>query len=172
MRLIVKRVGVLVLFVGLLCAAPRAWARPFGRFMKGDGDKRGRMEKRWSKMADELGLTEEQQKQLKEHREENRSAAEQLREQKGELRDALRQELQKIDLNKEKIQQLHNELKAVLAEMEDRRLEGILTVREILTPEQAQKLHEVMEEKREHFREKRSRHKRWGPGRGEEPPEE
>ncbi|MEW6379262.1 MAG: periplasmic heavy metal sensor [bacterium] len=84
----------------------------------------------------QLNLTPEQDSQLKAHRNRHEKQQEEL---KGRIRakkEELKQELQKPDLQMEKINQLHAELKALLGQKEDNRLEGILEVRKILTPQQ------------------------------------
>ncbi len=50
--------------------------------------------------------------------------------------DAMRNELQKEELNMENVYKIHNELKDLLIQKADHRLEGILAVRKILTAEQ------------------------------------
>jgi len=106
-----------------------------------------------------LGLTDEQKKLLEEnknkHREQTRALFTQLR-QKMTL---LRQELEKSELNMREIYQANNELKQLQAQMLDNRLERILEVRKILTPEQFNKFEDKMNERREHFQNKRERNK-------------
>ena len=51
-----------------------------------------------------------------------------------EKREEIRNELQRDELNIGKIAQINNELKILSAQMLDRKLEGILEVRKILTP--------------------------------------
>ena len=58
----------------------------------------------------------------------------------------MRQELQNPTLNMDKINQIQSELKASQAQMLDARLQGILEIRKILTPEQFTKFSAKMEE--------------------------
>ena len=73
-------------------------------------------------------------------------------------RDSMRRELQKEKLDMAKINQINDEMKKLEAQMSDRRLEGILEVRKILSPEQFKKFTEKMGDGPEHFKGKRS----WG----------
>lgn len=112
-----------------------------------------RMEKRIAEVHQELGLSPEQEKKLqdrrKAHREEMNSLYENMKAKKKELN----AELQKSELNRERVKAIHSELKAFKAEKEDRRLEGMLEVREILTPDQFSKFMKIKEDRKM---------KRWG----------
>ena len=109
------------------------------------------------KIYNELGLSDEQKKLLEEnknkHREQTKALFTQLR-QKMAL---LRQELEKGELNTQAIYQTNNELKQLQAQMLDNRLERILEVRKILTPGQFKKFEDRMNERMEHFKDKRER---------------
>ena len=66
----------------------------------------------------------------------------------GKKRQALAQELSAVRIDMSKVNALHQELKALMAQMEDARLQDILKVREILGPEKfpefARKMDEMM----------------------------
>ena len=62
----------------------------------------------------------------------------------------IRQELQKDQLNMDSINQINSELKNLQAQILDRRLEGILEVRKVLTPEQFKKFTDRTEERKVH----------------------
>jgi|GEM_PF-5602422 len=108
----------------------------------------------FEKMAQELGLTQEQQAQLKEHRRQNMKQAQEIREQLKAKKDEIRQELQKDPVDVARIRAIHEQIKALIAQREDGRLEGILKLREVLTAEQFQKMHEKMAQGRRHFNER------------------
>ena len=120
-----------------------------GKTFDGDEDDSSRM--RWeqniSKMYKKLGLTPEQDKKLKDHRDGHRSQMETLHKEIKVKRKLLGEELQKTDFDMSKVQQVHDELKSLKARMEDNRLEGILEVRKILTPEQFSKFMKLKEER-------------------------
>jgi len=99
---------------------------------------RGR-EARMVDINQQLSLSPEQDKQLQAHRNMHEKQKEELNERIRVKKEELKQELQKQTLRMEKINQLHAELKVLLGQREDHRLEGILEVRKILTPEQLKK---------------------------------
>ena len=121
-----------------------------GKTFDGDEDDSSRM--RWeqniSKMYKKLGLTPEQDKKLKDHRDGHRSQMETLHKEIKVKRKLLGEELQKTDFDMSKVQQVHDELKSLKARMEDNRLEGILEVRKILTPEQFSKFMKLKEDRK------------------------
>jgi Spy/CpxP family protein refolding chaperone len=93
----------------------------------------------------QLNLSTEQDRQLRVHRNQHEKQKEELNERIRSKKEELKQELQKQELRMKKINQLHAELKLLLGQREDRRLEGILEVRKILTPEQLKKFLELIE---------------------------
>jgi Spy/CpxP family protein refolding chaperone len=104
-----------------------------------------KMEERFKEISKELGLTPEQEKELEAQRTENMEKMKELRVKTKDKREALKNELQQKELNMDRINQIHSELKVLHAEMEDNRLEGILKVRSILTLEQFEKFGKLME---------------------------
>ena len=68
---------------------------------------------------------------------------------------AMKQELQKQNLDTGKIDQLNNELKKLQSQLLDQRLAATLEVRKILSPEQFKKFMAKMEEHREHWKRKK-----------------
>jgi Spy/CpxP family protein refolding chaperone len=126
------------------------------------GERGMRMEKKgpWShkgerfeEMAKELSLTEEQQKKIEEHKKTMMEKAKALQEEIRQKKEAIGAELQKEQLDMDKINALQAELKSLITQREDTRLKGILEMREILTLEQFQKLHEKMGEHARRFKE-------------------
>jgi Spy/CpxP family protein refolding chaperone len=107
---------------------------------------------KWQEMYKDLGITDEQKKLLEanqtKHREQTKALYAQMR-QKGTL---LQQELEKKELNMQVITQTNNEIKQIQAQMLDDRLESILEVRKILTPEQFKKFEDKINERMEHFK--------------------
>lgn len=108
-------------------------------------DKAG-WEERKDKIYKKLGLSEEQQQKLREHRQKRRESNQALREQVKAKREELKQELQKTDFDANKVRHIHNEIKTLRSQKEDSRIEGIIEVRSILTPQQYQKFMELKEE--------------------------
>ncbi|MBI4396110.1 MAG: Spy/CpxP family protein refolding chaperone [Elusimicrobia bacterium] len=102
----------------------------------------------------QLNLTPEQEKKLEEHRRTHREQAKALHEEQKQKREALRQELEKPELDMAKVKALHDEMKGVHDKLADHRLDGILEVRQVLTPEQFKKFQELT---RDHWEKKGKR---------------
>lgn len=86
-----------------------------------------------------LNLTEEQKKALEANKTQTREQVKVLYQQVKDKTAMLRQELQGDTLNMDKINQINGELKNLQAQILDQKLQGILGVRKILTPEQFKK---------------------------------
>jgi Spy/CpxP family protein refolding chaperone len=138
-----------MLTFAFLLSAPLTWGFSPDDAPPGSPPNEARMEERMARMDKELGLTAEQRKKLKEHRQSHRGEAKKFFEEIRTKREALREELEKPDFDKDKVKALNEELKALQNRMADHRLEGILEVREILTPEQFKRFHEMAGERRQ-----------------------
>ena len=114
----------------------------------GEGKKwdKGKWEEKVKEMNKQLGVTEEQEQKLKEHREKNQAKMQTLRDQLKEKKEAIRQELEKTEFNEAQVKALQNEIKNLQNQKEDIQLEGILEVRKILSQEQFKKFSEKMKE--------------------------
>ncbi len=99
-------------------------------------------------IQERLDLSAEQEALLESHRAKHRQEARQLRETVRITKEALREELQRPEMDMEKINQLHAHLKDLHGRRADHRLEGILEVRKILTPRQFSEFMELMEKHR------------------------
>jgi len=97
---------------------------------------KARWEERRAEMHKQLGLTADQEKQLEEHKTAHKNGMNLLYENIKTKRKELAEELQNEELDMEKLMKIHAELKVLNGQKEDSRLESILEVREILTPEQ------------------------------------
>ena len=84
----------------------------------------------------QLNLTEIQKKQLEDNKIQHRAKMKAVREQMKSYRQAFQQELMKPQLDMNKIHELHSRLKALESQMADDRLNSVLAVRSILTPQQ------------------------------------
>ena len=118
------------------------------------GKKEGWDEKKWEERAaamnKQLGLSPEQETQLKAHREKHRGEMKELYQKIKAKREDLQAALQKEDFNAGQVKQIHAELKTLKSEAEDDRLEGILEVRKVLTPEQFNKFTELKKNRKDH----------------------
>lgn len=95
----------------------------------------------------QLNLTAEQDKLLKDSKTAHRAEMEQLVKALKEKRQELKDALAKPGVTKEQVDPIASQIKSMQAEMVDRRVDGILKVKEILTPEQFQKLQGMKEER-------------------------
>ena len=114
-----------------------------------------KMEARRQEFYRDLNLSEDQKKLLEENKKARREEMRSLFSQMKEKREAIRNELQRDELNIGKITQINDELKILSAQMLDHRLEGILEVRKILTPEQFKKFMMKVGQRQERFKEKK-----------------
>ncbi|MDE2214612.1 MAG: periplasmic heavy metal sensor [Candidatus Omnitrophica bacterium] len=139
----VKKILFCFLSSSLLMAVPLALAQDApgheGHFPN------ARMEKRIHEVFNQLGLTEEQKKELQANKEKYRPRIISERRQMRAVMEALRKELMKPRLNMARIHQLHNRTKDLMSQMEDDRLTSILAVRVILTQEQFTKFVNLMD---------------------------
>lgn len=132
---------------------------------EGWGGKKGEaeMKKHFDKMSEELGLTGEQKATLEKHRAEMRPKMDALREKERATREQLKAELEKATPDKATLDAIVQELKDLAGEKVQLRIDGMLTMKKVLTPEQSAKMKSVMEEKRKEFKEKRGHKGEDGP---------
>lgn len=108
-----------------------------------------RKEARKQEIFKELNLTDEQKQRLEDKRKQHMDGAQDLRKNMKELKEALRQELEKESLDMAKINQIQAQIKEAQAQMMDNRLEGVLELRGVLTPEQYKEFTAKMQENKE-----------------------
>ena len=142
----------LFMFFGLclLAAMPRAHADeggPSGPASNIHGGQRIR------EIFRQLNLTEDQKKQLEANKQQHRARIQDLREEIKTSKDAIRAELMKIQLDMPKVKGMHDQIKALQDQMEDEKLNSILAVRAILTPEQFIKFVNLMHKHKEEHEE-------------------
>lgn len=101
-------------------------------------------QERMEKMINELGLTEEQVTAMKAYKEEHRENSKTQRQEMKSLRQSLKTELEKAEPDQAVIDSISTELKNAQAAMIDQRIESILGMKKILTPEQFATFQEKM----------------------------
>jgi len=107
--------------------------------------------RRLDRLSQELNLTPDQEAQIRTIFEAGKADTESDRE---ALR-AARQNLQALmtgDASESELRQQHDRIQSLRAELGDRRFEGVLDVREVLTPEQRQRFSELAAERRQRRR--------------------
>ena len=94
-----------------------------------------------------LNLTSEQQEKLRDNRKKQEEQISRLSNQLKEKRQILQQELKKSSVTKESLAPVITELKSLQAQLIDIRIEGILAVKQLLTPEQFEQFQQIMDER-------------------------
>ncbi|MFA5271717.1 MAG: Spy/CpxP family protein refolding chaperone [Candidatus Omnitrophota bacterium] len=105
-------------------------------------------EKSREQFSKELNLTPEQQSKLTENRKAQRKNLAQLRKAVKENEAKLREALKVPGVTKSSVQPIANEIKSLQAQLIDSRIESILAVRQILTPEQVVKFDQMADKYR------------------------
>ena len=129
--------------VGVMLLSSNVYSQPQGDNFNRHEEMREKMRARMLEVFKQLDLSPEQEEQLKAHRKDHRGQGKEFRENMKAKKEAIRNELQKEELNMENVYTIHNELKDLLIQKADHRLEGILEVRKILTAEQFRKFCEL-----------------------------
>ncbi|HPM42305.1 MAG TPA: Spy/CpxP family protein refolding chaperone [Candidatus Omnitrophota bacterium] len=115
----------------------------------------------------DLSLTPEQRDKIKAHREEGKLKAKEIQEQMRAKKEELKAEMAKSVSDRSKIDAIAADMKSLSARMIDQRIERILSLKEILTPEQFQKVNAKIEEK---MRKHGGKARGWGKDKGRMPP--
>jgi Spy/CpxP family protein refolding chaperone len=130
-----KQVVILSLLAAVFAFNPGSEASG-GRFNEGEKQAYRSKDGMRSKICRELDLTEEQKDRLYQFRGEYTESKEDIYKQIRDKKSELGRELSGKDIDLDKVSEVHSEIKRLKAEAEDNRLNSILAVREILTPEQ------------------------------------
>jgi protein CpxP len=132
----------LLLLTALLIAPALRAEGPYG----GPKDD-GRREQKIEEMHKKLGLSAEQAAQLREHRKAHKEESRALFDQIKTKKHAVKEELGKADFDEAKVRALSGEIKQIQNQLADNKLESILQVRRILTPEQFRQFSDLMRER-------------------------
>ncbi len=107
-----------------------------------------RMEKKIQEIYNRLNLSEDQKTQLEANKQKQNGQMKSFFAQMKTQRNAMHQELMKPDLDMNKVDSIQLQLKTLHSQMMDNRLNSILEVRRILTPDQFNKFISLMEKHR------------------------
>ena len=129
--------------VGVMFLTSNVYSQPQGGNVNRHEEMREKMRAKMLEVFKQLDLSPEQEKQLQAHRRSHMGQGKEFWENMKAKKEAIRNELQKEELNMENVYKIHNELKDLLIQKADHRLEGILEVRKILTAEQFRKFCEL-----------------------------
>ena len=105
-------------------------------------------ENRYEAAANRLNLNAEQKEKMKAMRQNQKQQKTELRQSLKDARLKLKNELDNPAATRESITPLANNIKTILAKMVDQRIEGILAVKEILTPDQFSQLQQARQQMR------------------------
>ena len=114
----------------------------------GGGDQMKHENGAWQEEEKSLGLTEEQRAKMKTLREAGKTQQEALRNDLKAKHEALRQELDAAKPNRGKAEAIVKDISALEEKIGLNRVDMVLKIREILTPEQYQKLQALHEKKK------------------------
>ncbi|MFA5430271.1 MAG: periplasmic heavy metal sensor [Candidatus Omnitrophota bacterium] len=98
-------------------------------------------------MAKELNLSVEQIRMIEDNRRQHMEQGRRLMVDMMKNRDDLRRELAGIEPDMEKVMRIQQRIKSLLSEREDSRLQGMMDLKKILTPEQFAAFNRKIEEK-------------------------
>ena len=87
-----------------------------------------------------LNLTKEQQDKLEKQHEADTQSSKELKDKLKTKRAELQQELQKPEIDKNKIKTIIGEINALMAEQFTRRIDDLISMKQILTPDQFKKM--------------------------------
>jgi len=105
-------------------------------------------ENRYEVAANKLNLNAEQKEKMKAMRQNQKQQMTELQLSLKEKRLKLKDELNKPGATRESIAPLADDIKNIMAKMVDQRIEGILAVKEILTPDQFSQLQQAKQQMR------------------------
>ncbi len=108
----------------------------------------------------QLNLTDEQKKRLEANKQQHRAKMQSAHQGIKADKEALKGELMKSQLDMPKINQIHDQIKSLQNQMEDEKLNSIIAVRAILTPEQYLKFVNLMHKHKEGHDEESSGHQK------------
>ncbi len=118
--------------------------------MPEDNDRFRKIQQMKTDLIEEMGLTEEQQAQLEEHKKRCQASGMELLIYLKDLRFKLREELNKYNSDMAEVDKLALEIKNVQSKILDQRIAAISTVKSMLNPDQ----YKVFVEKTSKFRER------------------
>ncbi|MDD5422664.1 MAG: periplasmic heavy metal sensor [Candidatus Omnitrophota bacterium] len=115
---------------------------------KGCGSEKTHMGKKWESLTKELGLTPEQDRKLEANRKAQFEKMKGFRKAMKEKGDELAKALENPAATRSSVEPIAAGMKALESQSVDQRIDGIFSVKEILTPEQFAKFNSLMEKKR------------------------
>jgi len=130
----------------ILMAMTMAYAQDQG---PGPWAPKGHPGQRMEDIFNRLNLTADQKKQLDANKEQHRAKMKSAHQGMKAAGEAIKEELMKPQLDMPKIMKIHERIKALQSQAEDDKLNSILAVRAILTPDQFSRFVSLMDKHRQ-----------------------
>lgn len=143
-----SRIVVLVLMSLFVLTSPLVYAADAEQPASKEATFKQKAQERMQQLYKELNVTDEQRMQLEANKTKNMQEVKTLMQSMREKREFMRAEFQKEELNEAAVKKINAEIKQLQDRMSDLRLEGMLLIRRILTPEQFKKFSEKMDKGR------------------------
>lgn len=139
---------VVVMAAAMVFSAGFAYAGEGWDGQKSEAD----MKKHFDKMAEDLKLTAEQKAALEKQRGETGPKMRAIREKQQASREQLRAELAKTTPDKAALAAIVEDLKNLTGEQMQMKIDKVLAMKKVLTPEQSAKMKSIMEEKKKELK--------------------
>ncbi len=142
MNIRLRKIIYSIVVIGVMLLSSNVYSQPTeDHFNK--QEMREKMRAKMLEVFKQLDLSPEQEKRIQAHRKDHRGQGKEFWTNMKAKKEAIRNELLKEELNMENVYKVHSELKNLLIQKADHRLEGILEVRKILTAEQFRRFCEL-----------------------------
>jgi Spy/CpxP family protein refolding chaperone len=142
------KIMVVAAAVAMVLSAAGAYAGEGWGGQKSEAD----MKKHFDKMAEDLNLTSEQKAALEKQREETGPKMKALREKQSAAREQMKAELDKAAPDKAALAAIVEDLKNLTGEQLQMKIDKVLAMKKVLTPEQSAKMKGIMDEKKKEFK--------------------
>ncbi|MBN1526583.1 MAG: periplasmic heavy metal sensor [Candidatus Omnitrophica bacterium] len=156
MRTIMNKAVAIAVVMALILSAGPVCAYE-GRGPEGMGKERYDRGGKFEKISENLGLSAEQKEQLKKDREATLAKTKELKEKIQAARKDLKAELEKPAPDMARVNGTVTQLKDLMGQQIQARVDKVISLRKILTPEQFKKMQDLIEEKKDQYKEKAGR---------------
>jgi len=145
-----KKQVVMAVVAALVLWAVGAWA---GEGMRCGKDDPARFEhaQKMDKIIDELGLSSVQKDEIKKQRADFAAKSKELREKIRSTRSELKNELDKPTADKARLDGLTGDLKTLVGQQIQNRVDSVIAMKQVLTPEQFGKMKNLVEKRKKGY---------------------
>jgi len=149
MKKLLKKLTIYTALAAMVASTSLAYAMPMEEEHAGEkSGKGGEKGEKFQAIMEKLDLTQEQKDQLKEHREARQEETKELKEELKANRKTLHEELKKYDSDRGVIAATLSKVNDLQGKLMQEKTESFLQMKEILTPEQFQKMSELKDAQR------------------------